>query len=147
MGRSFIKKIGDKYKAIHGYVLVYFPEHPKSHNGYIYQHIMVVEKLLGRYLYPEERVHHIDGDRGNNKKSNLLLCSCDSQHKRIHHGWKMRDNKWFKKCFGCKKLLEVENNFHKRGNKNKTPINLCKKCSNLKSKLWKREKRKKLINN
>lgn len=39
----------------------------------VLQHRLVMERLLGRPLHPEETVHHRDGDRLNNHPDNLEL--------------------------------------------------------------------------
>lgn len=38
-------------------------------------HRLIAEKALGRKLKRTETVHHIDGDKQNNKNNNLLICS------------------------------------------------------------------------
>jgi len=51
--------------------------------GYIREHILVVEKALGRPLEPIEVIHHRDGNRTNNDISNLLVMR-RSDHTRAH---------------------------------------------------------------
>lgn len=41
--------------------------------GYVREHRLVMARKLGRPLRPSETVHHIDGDKANNKPSNLQL--------------------------------------------------------------------------
>lgn len=45
----------------------------KTENGWKLEHRLVMEKHLGRKLEKWEEVHHIDGDKHNNKLSNLFL--------------------------------------------------------------------------
>lgn len=58
-----------------GYILekVGKNNHPKEHNGWVRQHVLVIEKQIGRYLLPGESVHHKNGDRTDNHPSNLEL--------------------------------------------------------------------------
>nr|DAG38919.1 MAG TPA: terminase ATPase subunit [Caudoviricetes sp.] len=67
-----------------GYVVVYAPDHPRAQHGYIWEHVLVVEKELGRYLGPDEVVHHIDRQKNNNDPANLLVLT-KSQHCALHY--------------------------------------------------------------
>jgi len=63
-----------KFKTKSGHILVLKPKHPLCNtNGYIYEHRLVMEKKIGRYLKVYEQVHHIDGNSSNNNISNLFL--------------------------------------------------------------------------
>jgi len=47
-----------------------------------YIHRLVMEKHLGRELLPEENIHHIDGNKSNNKIKNLMIMS-NSEHRKL----------------------------------------------------------------
>lgn len=48
------------------------------------EHVVIAEKAIGRELPAGAAVHHVDGDRGNNAPSNLVICPSDAYHKLIH---------------------------------------------------------------
>ena len=61
-----------------GYVLVLSPEHPNRNaigSGYVPEHRLVMESILGRYLHSSENVHHKNGNRQDNRPENLELWS------------------------------------------------------------------------
>lgn len=63
----------------------YVPDHPYAMRcGCVYEHRLVMEELLGRYLMPTEQVHHKDEDKSNNDPSNLELCPTQKDHSEQH---------------------------------------------------------------
>lgn len=77
-----------------GYVMVLLPEHPFCvAGGYVFEHRLVMEKHLGRYLNKTEIVHHIDKNKANNSLSNLQLFKDHSEHAKIHNAERKRDKK------------------------------------------------------
>lgn len=72
-----------------GYALVSAPyDHPHARNRpnrrtkLIFEHRMVMEKILGRYLQPQEVVDHIDGLTLHNAPNNLRLFASNGDHLR-----------------------------------------------------------------
>ena len=66
-----------------GYLYRRCTNHPyANHLGYVFEHRLIVEAHLGRYLLPSEVVHHIDGDRTNNDIGNLEVFSSNGEHLR-----------------------------------------------------------------
>jgi hypothetical protein len=58
--------------------------HPKStKSGYVMEHILVIEKELGRHLKDNECVHHINEIRSDNRAENLKVMT-KSEHMRYH---------------------------------------------------------------
>lgn len=66
---------GGRIKHSDGYWLVYAPDHPAGANskGYVLEHRLVMERMLGRYLTPNELVHHINEVKTDNRPENLEL--------------------------------------------------------------------------
>ena len=80
-----------------GYVLLKADGHPHANsNGYVREHRLVMEQKLGRYLLPEEVVHHLNGQKADNRLANLQLYDSNSAHKKDD----MVGNSWAKGDFG-----------------------------------------------
>ena len=61
-----------------GYILVWCPHHPKARGyrkKYVREHRLVMEKHLGRNLESQEVVHHINGNKLDNRFENLQIIS------------------------------------------------------------------------
>lgn len=91
--------------------------------GYIYvkidgknvpEHKLVMERLIGRQLLPDEVVHHINGVKTDNRPENLRLMK-NGEHSALH----AEQNRMLnigRKCLCCLKVKKI----HARG--------LCERC-------------------
>lgn len=90
-GENHPRYVGREIDA-DGYVLVHRPDHPMSnHRGYIREHRLAAEQLVGRMLEPQEVVHHIDGNPSNNDPANLRVYPDNAAHMRDHGDYRQRD--------------------------------------------------------
>lgn len=69
-----------------GYRQVRAIGHPyASRHGYVLEHRLVMERILGRYLLPGEEVHHRNRIKTDNRPSNLEFCATHREHMQRHH--------------------------------------------------------------
>lgn len=68
----------------HGYVEVYAPMHPhaRARSGKVFEHRLLMEVVLGRYLQPKEVVHHLDDHPRHNFPENLSVYATNADHLR-----------------------------------------------------------------
>lgn len=91
-GSNHPRWLGGRKVDKDGYVLVYKPTHVNADiRGYIREHREVLENDMGRLLEKSEVVHHIDGDKGNNKVENLMLFGNHGEHLSFHRLVRLRE--------------------------------------------------------
>ena len=75
--KPFIIKKGYKKLLIHN--------HPRSDKkGYVFEHIIIAETILGRELNKDEVCHHIDGNKLNNSVNNIRVFNNNVEHIKFH---------------------------------------------------------------
>ena len=108
---------GGKMIDKNGYILIKKREHPFSNNsGYIREHRLVMEQHIGRYLNPEEIVHHMNHNPSDNRIENLMLINNSSEHiKECRTGRKFprKNGIWFI-CRRCGNNFYLANNFRNK---------------------------------
>ncbi len=68
-----------------GYRYIWKPDHPAcTKYGYVFEHRLIMEEYLGRYLTKDENIHHINGIKTDNRIENLQLCGNNSEHRHLH---------------------------------------------------------------
>lgn len=69
-----------------GYRMLYVPMHPGARGKtYVYEHRVVMERVLGRLLASHEYVHHRNEDKLDNRPENLEVLT-SRKHQILHSG-------------------------------------------------------------
>lgn len=84
--KTFRDKMGiGRHQNAKGYWLIKSPYHPfKNKAGFVYEHRLVAEGVIGRFLTAEECIHHINEARHDNGPENLYLFSDSAAHTTYH---------------------------------------------------------------
>ena len=98
---------GGRKKTSGGYIYKSCWGHPRATStGYVLEHILVAEKMLGRRLKKGEIVHHRNGKKSDNRPSNLVVLKSQAEHQSFH----MRGTKWKLICPNCKHKFQMKGN-------------------------------------
>lgn len=75
------RPIGHRSVRTDGYVVV---KVGPGKADYQLEHRLVAEQMLGRTLATDEQVHHVNGQRADNRPENLVVMT-NAEHQRHHH--------------------------------------------------------------
>lgn len=79
-----------------GYIMRKVNNHPRQNSrGYVPEHRLVYERYLGRFLDCKEVIHHINGDREDNRIENLQLSIENGEHIKEYHQKRRNNNGQF----------------------------------------------------
>ncbi len=103
---------GGKRDHIAGYIEILCPGHPRAGNrNYILEHILVIEKVLGKCLPPKAVGHHVNNDGKDNRNQNLVACQDRAYHFFLHQrqrAYRACGHANWRKCVHCKQYDSPE---------------------------------------
>ena len=102
---------------------------------FILDHRLVMQKNLGRELLETEHIHHLNGDRMDNRVENLQIVT-NSEHHAIHHRDK-RNTETHKACPKCNQVL-LRSEFHKNKSRPDGCRIRCKTCTRKENNQWRK---------
>lgn len=108
--------------------------HPRADkNGTVYEHVVVVEDAIGRFLPAGAEVHHVDGNGHNNAHRNLVVCQDKAYHKLLHVRQAVKaaggDPNSERLCGSCKRLLPFSEFYRRSASKSDGYGRRCKACA------------------
>ena len=97
------------------------------------EHVLIVERVMGREIRRPIEIHHVDGNGKNNAHSNLVVCPNSAYHALLHMRTEARDacgNPNWRKCCYCRKWDEPSNLAFWTRKTQSTTVIAHRKCAN-----------------
>lgn len=117
----------------YGYRLIHRPDHPYCDSqGYVFEHRLVVEQAIGKILSRTVKIHHVNGDRGDNSPTNLVACESHAYHMYLHTRERSLTATGSAHCRKCNTCGEWKHKDSFSGNKAYN----CKLCSTVRMRDW-----------
>lgn len=127
-----------------GYVSVLMPEHHRADSmGYVSEHILMVEKVLGKPLPEKAVIHHVNETKNDNRNNNFVICEDNAYHTFLHQrmrAYRESGHADWRKCWLCK-TYDSPQNLSFSGT-----IIYHKKCNNERSRIINHNKREERSN-
>jgi DNA-directed RNA polymerase subunit RPC12/RpoP len=131
------------YRKLHGTkeqdrdIVDYYKGKPvtrRIHDSYLWYgnkrlHRHLMEEFIGRKLETSEHVHHIDGNKKNNKLENLIILNKRMHH--LIHKPKKDEETISARCINCSSIKYMPKNYilnKYNGNKEMAKFYKCSKC-------------------
>lgn len=111
-------------KMARGYIKLLKPGHPDATDGrYVFEHRFIMSEHIGRQLFRDEVVHHINGIKNDNQIENLVILK-RSQHQSHHASGKRKSH--------CKHghAFSEANTIWRKDNQRGTIRRDCRTCHN-----------------
>ena len=99
---------GGRRKSGAGYWTILKPDHLRANNSYVFEHIIITEKALGKPLPPKVQVHH-HGAKDDNTQ--IVICQNQAYHTLLHvrmRALKTCGHASWRKCKYCKQYDRPE---------------------------------------
>lgn len=102
----------NRYRKIFG-----MQSHPRAtksgkYGAFVYEHVLIAEKAIGRLLESSHPVHHHNEIRSDNRNQNLVICEDQGYHMLLHVRAKVvargGDPNTHKICFQCDSIKAKE---------------------------------------